>query len=112
MYVKDFPEGKKWLPGTISKREGKVTYHISLEDGRVVRRHIDHVRSQTNDSTVQIDSSQDSVNEDILLDIPSSVTPRQEPDKDSSSESSNVELRRSDRIRQPPDRFCYDSWTA
>ena len=99
MYVKDFPEGKKWLPGTISKREGKVTYHILLEDSRVVRRHIDHIRSQTNNSTAQIDSPQDSVNEDALLDIPTSVTPRQEPDKDNSCESSNVELRHSDRIR-------------
>ena len=72
MYMNDFPEGnwKRWLHGTISKREGKVTYYISLEDSRVMRRHIDHVRSLTNDSTAQSDSPQDSVNEDeFLLDI-------------------------------------------
>ena len=40
VYVKDFPEGKTWLPGAIAKREGKVTYHVLLEDDRVVRRHI------------------------------------------------------------------------
>ena len=38
VYVKDLPEGKVWLPGTISKKDGKVIYHILLDDGRVVRR--------------------------------------------------------------------------
>ena len=71
MYVKDFPEGKTWLPGTIAKKEGKVTYHVLLEDNRVVRRHIDHVRSRKTDSTVEMDLPQDSTDEDeILFDTP------------------------------------------
>ena len=115
VYVKDFPDGKTWLPGTIAKKEGKVTYHVLLEDDRVVRRHIDHVRSRTTDSTVEMDLPQDSTDEDeILFDTPPPVTPRHEPNNDDSGESSvpndlsesfNVELRRSNRTRQLPVRF-------
>ena len=65
------------------KREGKVTYHVLLEDDRVMRRHIDHVHSQTTDSTVEMDLPQDFTDEDeILFDTPSPVTPRHEPSND------------------------------
>ena len=115
VYAKDFPEGKKWLPGIIAKKEGKVTYHVLLDDNRVVRRHIDHVRSRTPDSTAEVDLPQDNTDEDeILFDTTLPVTTRREPDNDNNgessvpnnlSESSNVELRRSNRTRQPPIRF-------
>ena len=80
-----------------------------------MRRHIDHVRSRTTDSTVEMALPQDSTDEDeILFDTPSPVTPRHEPNNDDNGESSvpndlsesfNVELRRSNRTRQPPVRF-------
>ena len=81
----------------------------------MVRRHIDHVRSRTPDSTAEVDLPQDNTDEDeILFDTTLPVTTRREPDNDNNgessvpnnlSESSNVELRRSNRTRQPPIRF-------
>ena len=122
VYVKDFPEGKTWLPGTIAKKEGKVTYHVLLEDGRIVRRHIDHIRSRTDDSTVEIDLPQGSGDEDaVLLDMTSAVAPGQQTDnnnrnessaQNSLPESSNVELRRSNRTRHSPVRYRSNSWTT
>ena len=57
--------------------EGTVTYHVLLKDGRVVRKHIEHVISQTKDSAAEINSSQDDVDKsDLLLDMPPPGTSR------------------------------------
>jgi len=41
-----------WLPGIISDISGPLTYVVTLEDGRVIRRHVDHLlrREKTNSS--------------------------------------------------------------
>ena len=44
VYVKDFSGKEGWLPGIITKIQGPVTYVIELEDKRVIRRHIGHVK--------------------------------------------------------------------
>ena len=33
-----------WLPGIIVQARGLVSYTVNLEDGRVVRCHIDHLQ--------------------------------------------------------------------
>ena len=75
-----------WPPSTFLKEkhgpwnhleEGTVTYHVLLKDGRVVRKHIEYVISQTKDSAVEINSSQDDVDEsDLLLGMPLPGTSR------------------------------------
>ena len=43
--MRDFPSIKtKWLIGKIMHRSGPMSYNIELNDGRIVRRHIDHIR--------------------------------------------------------------------
>ena len=106
-------------------QRGKVklyTMHILLEDDRIVRRHIDHVHSQTGDSTFEIDLPQGSGDEDdVLFDMTSPVAPEHQiknKNMDESSaqnslpESSNVELRCSNRTRHPPVHYCSNSWTT
>ena len=44
--------GSVWLPGTIVGVQGLLSFQIKLEDGHIVRRHIDHVRARVCDSTV------------------------------------------------------------
>ena len=50
VFVKDFPNGKNWIPGTVQDRKGPLSYHVKLDDGRIVRRHVDHVRCRTSES--------------------------------------------------------------
>uniref|UniRef100_A0A6B0V6W4 Putative transposon ty3-g gag-pol polyprotein n=1 Tax=Ixodes ricinus TaxID=34613 RepID=A0A6B0V6W4_IXORI len=38
--------GNRWLPGVISCRLGPLSYQVQLEDGRVWRRHIHHIRTR------------------------------------------------------------------
>ncbi|XP_071092521.1 uncharacterized protein [Haliotis cracherodii] len=46
VYVKNFGNGMKWLPGTVSNRTGPLSFEVELSDGRNVRRHQDHVRTR------------------------------------------------------------------
>ena len=52
VFVRNFGSGSVWLPGTIVGVQGLLSFQIKLEDGRIVRRHIDHVRARVCDSTV------------------------------------------------------------
>ena len=44
VYVRDFSGKEGWPSGIITKIQGPVTYLIELEDERMVRRHVDHVK--------------------------------------------------------------------
>ena len=92
----------KWLPGVITTVRGSQSYDITLEDGRITRHHVDHIR-ECSDST----SAEPT---DIWLpdsiespDPPTSTTPeRMTPD--------NVTVRRSNRVRVAPDWFDPSSY--
>ena len=46
--VRDFSHSKaKWLMGKIRYRSGPISFSVELDDGRVVRRHADHIRPHT-----------------------------------------------------------------
>ena len=38
----------KWLAGVVTDKQGPLTYLITLDDGRIFRRHLDHIRLGTN----------------------------------------------------------------
>ena len=46
VYIRSFDGKNKWLPGTITNKQGSLTFRINLDDDRVVQRHIDHIRSR------------------------------------------------------------------
>ena len=43
MQITNFGRGPKFLAGSISERTGPISYKVKLTDGRVVKRHQDHV---------------------------------------------------------------------
>ena len=47
VFIKNFADGPTWLQGVVTALHGLFTYDVKLGDGRVVRRHIDHVQSGT-----------------------------------------------------------------
>ena len=52
VYAKNFGQGLPWLPGVIQDLKGPVSYTIELQDGRVVRRHVDHESSHSYSPTI------------------------------------------------------------
>ena len=86
-----------WLPGTVAAKLGELTYQIQLDDGRMLRRHIDQIHPRH----LEIPSPEEMVipNEaPFLLDNttgqPTTVNSEPEP-----------VLRRSSRVRHPLDRY-------
>ena len=46
VYAQDFTTSKqKWIPGTIQKVTGPVSYVVLLSNGSTVRRHVDNIKA-------------------------------------------------------------------
>ena len=111
VYVKNLPAGKpKWIPGIVKKVTGPLSYVVKLQDGKEVRRHVDHVRkreiSELTPPSVgpelypDIDEIQPSINEPT----DSSVTPISDPTNERDT-IPTIQPRRSDRARRPVERY-------
>ena len=46
VYARNYSSGPKWLPGVVVGVEGSVVFEVQLGDGRVIRRHVDQLRSR------------------------------------------------------------------
>ena len=127
VFILDLPAKKQWMPGTICALNGQVTYWVELVDGRIVRRHIDHIRVRTSVETppkndlaipsppvASAGATAPATPVPSLLSPPPSslsslptTSPPQEPSPPTPLPSTT--LRRSERVSRPPDRFSYGS---
>jgi len=99
VYVWVLPTNNTWVPGTIAKVLGPMSYLITLEDGTSVCRHIDHLHSRSATS-----DSQDTTTPPLDWTDFSSL-PQTESQAPSPPNPPTVALRRSSRISHPPDRY-------
>ena len=44
VYAKNFGQGQRWLSGEVTELTGPVSVMVTLNDGRLLRRHQDHIR--------------------------------------------------------------------
>ena len=51
VFIRNFTRGPPWLPGTVLKIQGSRSLKIKLTDGRICRRHINHIRYKSVDTT-------------------------------------------------------------
>jgi len=105
VFTKNFGKGEEWLPGVIDAVRGPLTYLVRLNDGRSIKRHVDHVRTRSSEhnDTTGIDDADLSFgpatdSDDPLLE-PHIVT----------EEVATAPVRSSTRVRRPPNRFRPDS---
>lgn len=56
MNVRNFATGDNWLPGSIVESLGPLSFRVKLVDGRLVRRHIDHILFRLGSHSQQIQS--------------------------------------------------------
>ena len=125
MFVRNLQSKLPWLPGRVIKSLGPVSVLVKLEDGRVWKRHIDHVKvasSEEDYSDVQASAGSDA-SSDSDEECQSENESFKSEDCDSSSENSSVSpsnpisnpippaapvptLRRSTRQRTVPKRFA------
>lgn len=97
VFVCNLPSKKDWLPGTIVRTTGPLSFEIALADGRTVRRHYDHIRSRD----IRTPSSTND-----WTDIPDIPVPVLDPSPPSGPPTpSPPPPRRSGRISVRPDRL-------
>ena len=87
VFVRETSNDSPWVQGAVESKQGELTYLIRLNDGRIVRRHIEQLR---NCSIEDSSETQDTSELDMTLPLFQPVTPV---------------LRRSSRIRTQPDHF-------
>ena len=71
MYAKNYGSGDSWLPGKITAVHGSMLFTVQLEDGRMVRKHTDQLRSRV-ESSQETSVTTDSVEDGNELDLPES----------------------------------------
>ena len=52
VFVWDLPARKYWLAGNITSVNGPLSYFVTLNDDRIVRRHVDHILSCSSTTSV------------------------------------------------------------
>ena len=125
VYVKDFPNTKKWIPGKVREIRGPLSILVELMDGCVVRRHVDALRpcallpDQNTGNTglpalgTDIEIPNPGINPAAIGDSQANdETPsRSGSDREQSTEQSSVSLprRTSSRQRAPPDRYGFST---
>ena len=70
VYVRDFSTpSSTWIPGEVTKVTGPLSYHVQLESGQVVRRHVDAVRKRESRSPPlpHVQSEADDEENDLYL---------------------------------------------
>ena len=99
-FVWNLTGGENWLPGTIDKCLGTLTFLVQLEDGRSVCRHVDHIqaRSPATDTTIPED-----------LDMPDINIESKSHANTSAMEALLPALRHSARVSVPPDHYSPSS---
>ena len=110
LMVRSLHPGNKWVPGTIVKRTGPLSYLVQVGGGKTWKRHIDHLR-QMSDSP-QEEQMTETRDSDTLIQFPTSQTSSPESSDDKSTpsvaDSTAIQCRYPQRIRGPPDRLTYN----
>jgi hypothetical protein len=94
VFVRDFSDRKRWIPGVVSDKKGPSSYYVSVPDGRVLRRHVEHIRIRTCTSTDTADTD---------MEIPYVPSPQRTAPPETNDPTPPP--RRSTRIRAPPDYY-------
>ena len=50
VYAQNFGTGQKWVPAVVQEVTGPVSFLVKLRDGRLIRRHQDHLRRRVSDN--------------------------------------------------------------
>ena len=74
VYAKNSASGPKWLSGVISAIRGPLSYEVTLSDHRVIRRHVDHLKSRAS-SSMDSGSDDDWLPDPVDVSTDTTVTP-------------------------------------
>ena len=103
--VKDLRKEDTWWPGSVAELTGPRSYVVVLNDGRVCKRHVDHVRRHSMDRAVSDPSREMDKPPDIPLAVPLSVCvpdPATAPSVKPENSRSEMESRQRQALEEVP----------
>ena len=81
--ARNFGSGSNWVLGVIVRQLGPVTYLVDVSEGRVWKRHVDHLKELVPDHDLSASES------DFDMDIPSTATPENLPSEEPVDSTTN-----------------------
>ena len=102
MYIRNCSDGGRWIKGIVIKILGPVSYLVKIPNGIEVKRHIDHMQSQTVSSTTFTD---DAYYYPYNKSSTTSSDPPLEQEQVPEDYQSSGSVRRSTRVSRLPDRY-------
>ena len=70
VYVRNFGTGNTWMPGEITELSGPVSFVVKGGDGKLIRRHQDHLRHRRDgQETDRSPEQSDDISDDVWIDI-------------------------------------------
>ena len=106
VYVREAGVNSPWIPGMIESKQGFVHYEVRLEDGRLVKRHIDHVQPRYSASPI-IQQQEETPHAADVPSPPEVTSPQSDESRDQQEPRLAGLPKRSPRIRSQPVRFGY-----
>ena len=104
LFARNYSGKNKWIPVTVIKITGPISYRVQTTSGNVIKRHVDQLRFRRAEDHV-MDSSDnfEDLFEDWKITTPPRVVQSQAPvgARQTTSTSRNEILRRSNRVRRP-----------
>ena len=70
MYAKNYGPGAAWTPGVVTSLHGAMLYSVQLQDGRIVKKHVDQLRGRTETSPHSHGDEGDEIDVPIRRDVP------------------------------------------
>ena len=77
VWVCNFSQGLTWLAGVVVQNQVQCSLHVKLTNGRVIHRHLDHIRQKVESATLDPENPTSEA-DDPLMD-PTSLNSRAEP---------------------------------
>ena len=108
VFVRNYHQGDRWLPGVIEQRTGPVSFRVKLTDGRIRRCHQDQIRNRSvempqepnTESDITVPTSMPTVPPPASTESPtadSGTTATEETLSDTPPETSETAVEQSDR---------------
>ena len=106
VWVRNYAQGPTWLAEVIVQNQGQCSLHIKLTDGRVVHRHLYHIRQKVESATPDPDNPTSEA-DDMLMDPTSSYSRAEPLTEQESVPPLTSEPRRSAQQRKPSNHLTY-----
>ena len=110
--VRNFREGPRWVQAVVVERCGPVSYLVQTLNGNVWKRHVDHVKIDSDDSAAEVAKEKEDASPEIFPEETEQTSAPSTVSTGNTGQSSvlpptSQTVRRSSRQRRPPDRLTF-----